>query len=99
MVRCISLLGFAILSITCVGADDPKPAEKGKGADEPLPKGAKVRFGTARMYFRHTTAVAFVPPDYKTFLAHDLSGGLRRYETSTGRQIDAGGAETPVGGQ
>ena len=97
--RWMLVLGLALVAALFARADDPKFAEKTKEADDPLPKGAKVRFGSSRMFFRYTPAVAFVPPDYKTFLVRELTGGLRRYEASTGRPLDGGGAETTLGGR
>ena len=100
IVRFNLILFLATLSFFYLPADDSKPADKGKDvAVEPLPKGAKVRFGSSRMVFRYTPAVAFVPPDFKTFLVPDTSSGLRRFEASTGLPLDAGGVESTQGGQ
>src|SRR5687767_1606737 len=56
--------------------------------DDPLPKGAKARFGSARMVFRAGTEIALLPPDYTTAVTADAMGGLRRFDVATGRPLD-----------
>ena len=59
-------------------ADDPA---------DPLPNGAKVLFGPARLAAR-AWAVP-VPPDYARLLAPDGAGGVRAFDLATGRPVGA----------
>ena len=46
-------------------------------ADDPLPKGAKVRFGVSRPILRTGPEIALVPPLYSDFLAPTVNGSVR----------------------
>src|SRR5262245_4130972 len=61
---------------------EPKPADP---ADDPLPDGAKVRFGVTRPILRTNPGVAILAPGYTNFLAPTMTGGVRRYDLGTGR--------------
>src|SRR5262245_25692921 len=74
---CVWLLG---LGVCAVQQADP--------ADDPLPVGAKVRFGVTRPILRTNPSVALIPPGYTNFLAPTLTGGVRRYDLGTGRPLD-----------
>src|SRR5271166_3447640 len=71
-----------------VGAEEPKAPEK---ADDPLPPGAIVRFGTTRPILADSPGVALLAPKYVNFLAPTVSGGARRYDVGTGRPVDKRG--------
>jgi len=79
------------LLLACSGfaAEQPDPA------DDPLPKGAKVRFGITRPILRTGPAVALIPPDYTNFLAPTMTGTIRRYDLGTGRPLDKRGIVGP----
>ena len=64
-------------------------------ADDPLPDGAKVRFGVTRPILRNSPGVALLPNAYKNFLAPTMTGGVRRYDLSTGRPLDKKGIVGP----
>jgi len=79
----LSLIGSALLlTVAVCAAQRPNPA------DDPLPKGAKVRFGVRRPILRKSPAVALVPPKYTDFLAPTMKGGVRRYDLGTGRPLE-----------
>jgi WD40 repeat protein len=85
----LPLIGSALLlALAVCAAQRPNPA------DDPLPKGAKVRFGVSRPILRKSPAVALLPPDYTNFLAPTMTGGVRRYDLSTGRPLQKG---PPIG--
>ncbi|HEY2911104.1 MAG TPA: hypothetical protein VGI99_12705, partial [Gemmataceae bacterium] len=65
------------------------PARADDPADDPLPPGAKVRFSVARPILRSNPAVALLPPQYKTFLAPTIAGGIRPYDLGTHRPLVA----------
>jgi hypothetical protein len=62
------------------------------GADDPLPKGAKARLGSARMAIDRAV---LLPPDYRAF-AVPSSEGVWRYDAATGRRLDAKAAAEGV---
>ena len=64
-------------------------------ADDPLPKGAKVRFCVTRPILRLNPQVALLPPRYTDFLAPTMTGGIRRYDLATGRPLDRKGVVGP----
>jgi WD40 repeat protein len=75
---------FVALSLAAlVGA-----AQQPDAADDPLPAGAKVRFGVTRPILRASPAVGLMPPGYANFLAPTVTGGVRRYDLGTGRPLD-----------
>ena len=63
--------------------------------DDPLPKGATVRYGVTRPILRLNPHVGLIPPKYTNFLAPTMTGGIRRYDLSTGRPLDVRGIVTP----
>jgi WD40 repeat protein len=77
-------LAALLLAATALAAQEPDPA------DDPLPKGAKVRFGTTRPILRTGPAVALVAPGFTNFLAPTMTGGIRRYDLGTGRPLSQG---------
>lgn len=78
---------FALIASFCTvvfaRADDP--------ADDPLPPGAKARFGISRAILRTNPAIGLVPPKLTTFLAPTVNGGVRPYDLGTGRPLVKGG--------
>jgi WD40 repeat protein len=85
----LPLVGTALLlAVAVFAAQRPNPA------DDPLPKGATVRFGVSRPILRKGPGVALLPPDYTNFLAPTMTGGVRRYDLGTGRPLQKG---PPVG--
>jgi len=80
------VVGAALLLALPVFAaqPEPKPADP---ADDPLPEGAKVRFGVTRPILRTNPGVAILPPGYTNFLAPTMTGGVRRYDLGTGRPL------------
>ena len=93
-----SLAGVALLLAwaAAVARPDPPPADP---ANDPLPDGAKVRYGVTRPILRTNPAVGLVPPGYTNFLAPTMAGGVRRYDLGTGKPLekalDAGGLVGP----
>ncbi|QJX00022.1 WD40 repeat domain-containing protein [Frigoriglobus tundricola] len=65
----------------------PKPADP---ADDPLPEGAKLRFGTTRPILRDAPHVGLIGPKFTEFLAPTLDGRTRRYNLGTGRPLNIG---------
>src|SRR5438132_1344966 len=95
--RILPVFAFALIAVLLARGDEPKPAEKAKAAEEPLPKGAKVRFGSGRLMFR--AGYTLLPPDYKTILTADTTGGYRRFDVATGLTVGATrGGVSPGGG-
>ena len=86
LLRPVLTLGAALLLVIPIMAaqPDPKPADP---ADDPLPEGAKVRFGVTRPILRGSPGVALLAPGYTNFLAPTMSGGVRRYDLGTGRPL------------
>lgn len=81
-VRWLLLISLFVLAMSKASADpDVEPA------NDPLPDGAKVRFGTTRPILRTAPSVALVPPTFKTFLAPTITGGVRAYDLGTGRPV------------
>ena len=68
----ISVVLFPILPAFADPRVDP--------ADDPLPEGAKVRFGITRPILRNSPGVGLVPPLCKTFLVPTVAGGVRPYD-------------------
>lgn len=83
----VLFIGFTLLPILPATA---KP--RANHADDPLPEGARVRFGTTRPILRTGPSVDLVPPLYKTFLAPTITGGVRPYDLATGRPVVKGGS-------
>ena len=85
-----SLVGAALfIAVTVWAVQPPDPA------DDPLPKGAKVRFGVTRPILRTGPGVALLPGGYTNFVAPTMSGGIRRYDLGTGRPLDKRGIVGP----
>ena len=82
----LALVGAALLVGVSVFAQPP--AEQ---VDDPLPKGAIVRYGITRPILRLNPAVGLIPPTYSNFLAPTMTGGIRRYDLATGRPLDKKG--------
>ena len=74
--RCFILMVAALLAGGFVRADEP--------ADDPLPPGAKARFGVMRPILHTNPAIGLVPPNLTTFLAPTVNGGVRPYDLGTG---------------
>jgi WD40 repeat protein len=72
-------------------AETPKEEREAKQVDDPLPPGAKLRFGVSRHILRGNPAVGLVPPGYTTLLAPTVTGGIRRYDVKTGWPRDKQG--------
>jgi WD40 repeat protein len=89
-----SLAGFAFLLIVlAVAAQPPAPKPPPKPVDpanDPLPDGAKSRFGISRPILRGSPHVGIIGPKMDDFLAPTLDGGVRRYNLATGRPLNAG---------
>jgi WD40 repeat protein len=87
---------LVVLTLASALALSPaQPERKGPDpADDPLPLGAKVRYGVTRPILRTGPGVALLPPGYSNFLAPTMSGGVRQYDLGTGRPlkkaVDAG---------
>ena len=97
----LPLVGAALLLALSAWAERASPVPKAgpappaDPADDPLPRGAKVRFGVTRPIVRKSPAVALLPPAYTTFLAPTMTGGVRRYHLGTGRPLDKAGVVGP----
>ncbi|MDB5309880.1 MAG: hypothetical protein JWO38_4082 [Gemmataceae bacterium] len=85
--RWMPALGLVLAALAAIRADDPKPGEEKDPTSIELPKGAKLRLGSAHTL---TRIAAVLPPDYKTALASDPRGTLQRYDLATGRPPDPG---------
>lgn len=83
---------LALVTVATVAFAQPRPKEPDP-ADDPLPDGAKVRFGISRPILRGNPHVGLVGPKFNDFLAPTLEGGVRRYNLGTGRPLNDG----PVG--
>ena len=87
---CLTPVGFAwLLGLGVCAVQQPDPA------DDPLPVGAKVRFGVTRPILRTNPGVALIPPGYTNFLAPTMTGGIRRHDLGTGRPLDKKGIVGP----
>src|SRR5437762_11899570 len=81
----LALLGlFLAFTIPLSAQPEPKPADP---ADDPLPDGAKLRFGVTRPILRTSPGVAILAPGYTNFVAPTVSGGVRRDDLGTGRPL------------
>lgn len=94
-VRSLRLLSFAILGAVFFGAlssaaQPPKPKDAADPADDPLPDGAKVRYGISRPILRGNPHVGLIGPKFNDFLAPTRDGGTRRYNLGTGRPFEPG---------
>ncbi len=83
------LVGLSLLLGSGRG-EEPKAEPDARPVDghgDPLPRGARARFGTVR--FRHGGAVSFVRclPDGKTVLSHGADQMLRFWEAGTGKEL------------
>ncbi len=88
-----ALVGVGVLLSQLMFADpsspkEPKAEGEAKPADDPLPDGAKQRFGVSRPILRGNPAVGLVPPGYTTLLAPTVTGGVRPYDVKTGRPLE-----------
>ncbi len=83
----LPLIGAALLLVLSVSAAPPDPPPPADPANDPLPEGAKTRFGVTRPILRTNPSVGLVPPGYTNFLAPTMSGGVRRYDIGTGRPL------------
>src|SRR5712691_11150780 len=91
-------IGVFLAPLGFVDANEPEapPGEnQAKAADDPLPPGAKLRFGVSRPILRTNPAVGLVPPGYTTLLAPTVTGGIRPYDVATGRPLDKQGIVGP----
>jgi WD40 repeat protein len=86
----LALVGTALLLTPALFAD-PKP----EATNDPLPPGAKARFGVTRPILRTGPAIGLIPPACTNFLAPTLSGGVRRYDLAAGRPLDKNGVVGP----
>ncbi len=96
-VRLLSLLlvGVAIFLSHASAFVSAQPAKPAAPADDPLPKGAKVRYGITRPILRTSPHVALLPGAYTNFLAPTMSGGIRRYDLSWCRPLQRDGIVGP----
>lgn len=83
-----ALIGIAFLLAVSATATQPEPPAPPDPADDPLPEGAKTRFGVTRPILRTGPAVAILPPKFTDFLAPTVSNGVRRYHLGTGRPFE-----------
>jgi WD40 repeat protein len=85
----VRLLRFPLLAaamalfLPTFAAQPPKPPDP---ADDPLPEGAKTRYGVTRPILRTGPAVAMLP-GHLNFVAPTMGSGIRRYDLSTGRPL------------
>ena len=86
----LPLVGAAFLLALSILANQPAAP-----ADDPLPKGAKVRYGVTRPILRTSPGVALLPPGHTNFLAPTMTGGIRRYDLGTGRPLQKDGIVGP----
>jgi WD40 repeat protein len=90
-----SLIGAALcFSLSAMAAAppmDPNAPKAPDAADDPLPPGAIVRFGTTRPILKNSPGVALLAPKYTNFLAPTMIGGVRRYDLGTGRPLEKRG--------
>jgi WD40 repeat protein len=78
-----------LVSVAFVAGGQPPPKKK-DAADDPLPDGAKLRFGISRPILRGNPHVGPIGPKFHDFLAPTLEGGVRRYNLNTGRPLNDG---------
>ncbi len=89
-VRCW-LVGAALLATLHTSvAQPPKPKDAADPADDPLPDGAKVRYGISRPILRGSPHVGLIGPKFNDFLAPTFDGNTRRYNLGTGRPLNFG---------
>jgi WD40 repeat protein len=90
--RVVLVGGAFLFGLLAAGAQPvPKdPPKKADPADDPLPDGAKVRFGISRPILRGSPHVGLVNPKVHDFFAPTLDGGVRRYNLGTGRPLNPG---------
>lgn len=93
----LSFMLVAAALFSCYPLQGTEPVADNK--DEPLPKGAKLRLGNDRLSFRFAPGFTLVPPSYTELLIPEVSGGVRHFDVSTGRQMDKLGVGSVVGGQ
>lgn len=79
--------GAAVLVALAAATARPDPPPPPDPANDPLPDGAKIRFGVTRPILRGNPTVALLPPGYTNFLAPTMAGGVRRYDLGTGRPL------------
>jgi WD40 repeat protein len=83
--RYATLLALS-LGASSLAAAQPDPRAPDP-ADDPLPPGAKVRYGITRPILRTGPGVALLPPGYTNFVAPTMNGGVRQYDLGTGRPL------------
>src|SRR5262245_12114861 len=84
-------VGVALLvTLFSATAQPPKPKGAADPADDPLPDGAKVRFGISRPILRGSPHVGLIGPKFDDFLAPTRDGVTRRYNLGTGRPLNQG---------
>lgn len=98
----------AVLAAGALAAFDPAPVPESisppapAGApDEPLPRGALARLGTARLRVAGEARVLAVSPDGRRTVTAGVGPEILVYDTATGRPtatLDAGGVVEPVVG-
>src|SRR5262245_59418084 len=91
----VRVLRLPLVGATLLLALSGFSAQQPPKADDPLPKGARVRFGVTRPILRTNPAVALLPPRYTDFLAPTMTGGIRRYDLGTGRPLQKDGIVGP----
>lgn len=85
-----ALLAVLFGTLVASAAQPPKPKDAADPADDPLPDGAKVRYGISRPILRGSPHVGLIGPKFHDFLAPTLSGTTRRYNLATGRPLNEG---------
>ncbi len=84
-----TFVGIMLLFGVAVCAQPPADV-----VNDPLPKGAVVRYGITRPILRQSPGVGLIPPKYTNFVAPTMDGGIRRYDLGTGRPLDNKGIVT-----
>lgn len=90
----VRLLKFSLVVLALFPAS---PVFSADPADDPLPEGAKVRFGVTRPILQSGPSVDLLPPRFTNLLAPTIANGVRRYDLGTGRPLDKGGAQVGPG--
>jgi RNA polymerase sigma factor (sigma-70 family) len=74
----------------------PQAKTAADGLGDPLPAGALVRLGTARLRHGHNVMTVAFAPDGKSFVSTAGDHLARRWEVATGRQIGTFGQQTDL---